>query len=87
MHSTPPVRYTVGSVAAIVQWQNAALWQRMSWVRNPLAAPNLLSVLRVNMSNRYWNGLAIGTGVALAAALVGVKTLLLVRWLRDQQGS
>ncbi len=26
--------------AAIVQWQNAALWQRMSWVRNPLAAPN-----------------------------------------------
>ncbi len=26
-------------VAAIVQWQNAALWQRMSWVRNPLAAP------------------------------------------------
>jgi hypothetical protein len=39
------------------------------------------------MSNRYWNGLAIGTGVALAAALVGVKTLLLVRWLRDQQGS
>ncbi len=25
--------------AAIVQWQNAALWQRMSWVRNPLAAP------------------------------------------------
>ena len=26
-------------MAAIVQWQNAALWQRMSWVRNPLAAP------------------------------------------------
>jgi uncharacterized protein YecE (DUF72 family) len=25
--------------AAIVQWQNAALWQRMSWVRTPLAAP------------------------------------------------
>ena len=25
--------------AAIVQWQNAALWQRMSWVRPPLAAP------------------------------------------------
>src|SRR5215472_11180819 len=28
--------------AAIVQWQNAALWQRMSWVRTPLAAPILL---------------------------------------------
>jgi hypothetical protein len=25
--------------AAIVQWQNAALWQRMSWVRTPVAAP------------------------------------------------
>jgi hypothetical protein len=31
----------VDIVAAIVQWQNAALWQRMSWVRNPLAAPKL----------------------------------------------
>ena len=30
-------------MAAIVQWQNAALWQRMSWVRNPLAAPNISS--------------------------------------------
>ena len=29
--------------AAIVQWQNAALWQRMSWVRTPLAAPNIPS--------------------------------------------
>ena len=34
------MRYTsILIVAAIVQWQNAALWQRMSWVRNPLAAP------------------------------------------------
>ncbi len=31
--------------AAIVQWQNAALWQRMSWVRTPLAAPILPSNL------------------------------------------
>ena len=29
--------------AAIVQWQNAALWQRMSWVRPPLAAPTPLT--------------------------------------------
>jgi hypothetical protein len=27
------------NTAAIVQWQNAALWQRMSWVRTPVAAP------------------------------------------------
>jgi hypothetical protein len=27
-------------VAAIVQWQNAGLWLRMSWVRPPLAAPD-----------------------------------------------
>ena len=33
-----PVLY-FWNTAAIVQWQNAALWQRMSWVRNPLAAP------------------------------------------------
>ena len=26
-------------MAAIVQWQNAGLWHRMSWVRPPLAAP------------------------------------------------
>ena len=39
MHCTPRVRYTEANTAAIVQWQNAALWQRMSWVRNPLAAP------------------------------------------------
>ncbi len=39
MHSAGPVRYTDRNTAAIVQWQNAALWQRMSWVRNPLAAP------------------------------------------------
>ncbi len=31
--------YNYLNTAAIVQWQNAALWQRMSWVRNPLAAP------------------------------------------------
>ena len=35
------VGYTTYNTAAIVQWQNAALWQRMSWVRNPLAAPKL----------------------------------------------
>ncbi len=34
--------YNPPIVAAIVQWQNAALWQRMSWVRNPLAAPKHL---------------------------------------------
>ena len=39
MHFLPRMRYTDGDTAAIVQWQNAALWQRMSWVRNPLAAP------------------------------------------------
>ena len=33
--------YNSQYTAAIVQWQNAALWQRMSWVRTPLAAPNL----------------------------------------------
>jgi uncharacterized protein YecE (DUF72 family) len=32
--------------AAIVQWQNAALWQRMSWVRPPLAAPILPSIVQ-----------------------------------------
>ena len=26
-------------MAVIVQWQNAGLWIRMSWVRPPLAAP------------------------------------------------
>ena len=42
------MRYTGGDTAAIVQWQNAALWQRMSWVRNPLAAPitPLLPIVR-----------------------------------------
>lgn len=30
--------------AAIVQWQNAALWQRMSWVRTPLAAPKVFPI-------------------------------------------
>ena len=39
------MRYTTGDTAAIVQWQNAALWQRMSWVRNPLAAPITLPKL------------------------------------------
>ena len=39
MHFLPRMRYTKRDTAAIVQWQNAALWQRMSWVRNPLAAP------------------------------------------------
>ncbi len=39
MHRAPVLRYTEANTAAIVQWQNAALWQRMSWVRNPLAAP------------------------------------------------
>ena len=34
---------SITDTAAIVQWQNAALWQRMSWVRTPLAAPILLS--------------------------------------------
>ena len=29
-------------MAAIVQGQNACLWHRMSWVRSPLAAPNLI---------------------------------------------
>ena len=28
-----------GRMAAIVQWQNACLWHRMSRVRSPLAAP------------------------------------------------
>lgn len=37
----------VNDTAAIVQWQNAALWQRMSWVRTPLAAPNSLSTVRI----------------------------------------
>jgi hypothetical protein len=30
---------SIGNVAAIVQWQNACLWHRMSRVRSPLAAP------------------------------------------------
>src|SRR5665213_2339700 len=30
---------SIGYTAAIVQWQNACLWHRMSWVRSPLAAP------------------------------------------------
>ncbi len=33
--------YNLKGTAAIVQWQNAALWQRMSWVRTPLAAPTI----------------------------------------------
>ena len=28
-------------MAVIVQWQNAGLWIRMSWVRPPLAAPSM----------------------------------------------
>ena len=39
MRLSQPECYTRPIVAAIVQWQNAALWQRMSWVRTPLAAP------------------------------------------------
>ena len=38
----PPTRFDATMilyVAAIVQWQNACLWHRMSWVRSPLAAP------------------------------------------------
>ena len=37
--SLPVGCYNQVDTAAIVQWQNAALWQRMSWVRTPLAAP------------------------------------------------
>ncbi len=33
--------YTQSLMAVIVQWQNAGLWIRMSWVRPPLAAPNM----------------------------------------------
>src|ERR1700709_32232 len=33
--------YNCRNTAAIVQWQNAALWQRMSWGRKPLAPPNI----------------------------------------------
>jgi len=33
------------NMAAIVQWQNACLWHRMSWVRSPLAAPNVRQYL------------------------------------------
>ncbi len=33
------LRYLQG-MAAIVQWQNAGLWIRMSWVQSPLAAPS-----------------------------------------------
>ncbi len=51
----------------------------------PTSRPKLLSVRRVNMSNKVWNGFAIGSGVVLGAALVGVKALLLVRWFRDRQ--
>ena len=48
MRKSPGECYTSSIVAAIVQWQNAALWQRMSWVRNPLAAPkNLYKALFV----------------------------------------
>ena len=39
------------------------------------------------MSSKYWNGFAIGSGVVLGVALIGVKTLLLVRWLRDKQAA
>ena len=44
--------YNFQYTAAIVQWQNAALWQRMSWVRNPLAAPNISDTvtLRFNLA-------------------------------------
>ena len=35
-----PSCYNNEYTAAIVQWQNAALWLRMSWVRTPLAAPD-----------------------------------------------
>ena len=42
-----PRCYNSQYTAAIVQWQNAALWQRMSWVRNPLAAPKILEQLIV----------------------------------------
>ncbi len=51
----------------------------------PTSRPKLLSVRRVNMSNKVWNGFAIGSGVVLGVALVGVKALLLVRWFRDRQ--
>ena len=37
--------------AAIVQWQNAALWQRMSWVRTPLAAPITLPLRQPRLSS------------------------------------
>src|ERR1700709_1288898 len=42
--------YNYSNTAAIVQWQNAALWQRMSWVRNPLAAPNISPFMRSNLA-------------------------------------
>ena len=61
-------------VAAIVQWQNAALWQRMSWVRNPLAAPITFKsrTLRTFMrSSGFWLRLFTGAEIAvLSASLV-----------------
>ena len=69
MQSTPYVRYTENNTAAIVQWQNAALWQRMSWVRNPLAAPIPPIPLQQEsrmLSNQFWYGFALGDGLSLA---------------------
>ena len=38
-HGPSSMLQSKGNVAAIVQWQNACLWHRMSRVRSPLAAP------------------------------------------------
>ncbi len=76
------MRYTDIDTAAIVQWQNAALWQRMSWVRNPLAAPITSPNSRAAgalLSNDYYLGFAIGSGMVMGTALVACMVALAIR--------
>ena len=76
MRTLASMRYTTEDTAAIVQWQNAALWQRMSWVRNPLAAPITFNPYPRTLmrSSRFW--LRLFTGVEIT--VLSTALLLLV---------
>jgi uncharacterized protein YecE (DUF72 family) len=66
--------YNYGNTAAIVQWQNAALWQRMSWVRNPLAAP------KISSSQAVERGRVASTNTTPPALFVGTSGWAYPTW-------
>ena len=58
-------------MAAIVQWQNAALWQRMSWVRPPLAAP--IYYQQLMDSFRFWRAMVAMMGPSFVGKIMALE--------------